>query len=245
MRRIAPVTFTLLTLALAPALHAQSRSHDPYQDGRWDRGRYDNRDGRSYGRDDRYGYPESARMERIAWLAHEVDETATYIHRKFERNNRRPDWQEARAADALHNLNFAARRFHDQVESYRRSPRYTVDEYARLEQAFYGVAQAMRRINERPYVSQGMERIYVLMNEIARSYGRRGGYGAWSTYDRDSRGWGNYRNGDGRYGRDGRYGSGYGEHGSYGQGGYGQGGYDQGGYDDEDVYVEPQSPHPH
>ena len=198
MRRLAPVTLTCLGLALASTLSAQDwRDQDRYGDTRRD--------------DDRgaYSYPELAHIDRVSRLAHEIDETAGYIRQKFERNNRRPNWAERQAMLGLRELNRQAAYFHDQVESYRRNPRHTVDDFRRLEQSFFRAARSLEPINRRPYVDQGMDRIFVLMNEISRFYGRARGYGRWGAYSgddswRDDRG----RSGDPRdyrdpYGRDG------------------------------------------
>jgi hypothetical protein len=233
MRRSTLITATLMALALAPTLGAQSRGP---------RGAYGTPHGYGYGYgDERYGdqrhggrvgYPDVARMERVSELAHQIDETASWIHRQFERNNRRPDWAESRAASQLHELHGAAARFHDVSESYRPTPRRTVDEFARLVQAFYATDRSLSRISRRPYVDRGMERIYVLMNELGRYYGQPG-YGRWgSPLDR----------GAGRYDRDG-HGGRYGDQGTY-DGRYDDGRYDDGyvddsGYDRRDGAYDP------
>lgn len=186
MKRIA-VLAALLVLSLAPALQAQGRD---YRDR--DRGRY----------------PSSGQWDRVAALAHEVEDTATYIHRHFERNNRRPDRAEARVAADLHELNEQANRLHSQIEGrgdgyrddhgYGQDRRYRDDNFARLEEAFFNLSDSLRYIRPRPYVDRGMDRIYDLMNEIGRYYGRSGygrGYQGRDRYGRDRD--------DGRYGRDG------------------------------------------
>lgn len=224
MRSVAPVTLTLLTLALAPALHAQWRGgHDRYEDRRWD------------GDHRGYSYPGPAQVDRVARLAHEIHETSAYIHRKFERNNRRPDWAERRAMQALHELDEQAGHLHAEVETYRPNPRHTVNDFRRLEQAFYGALRPLEAIAARPYVDQGMERIYVLMNELARYYGRRSGYGGWrSHYSRDP-----WRYDQGGYDRDGhRRGGHAGDPDRDGGGRYG----DPGAYDYEDTDDDPQPP---
>jgi hypothetical protein len=161
----------LLTLTLAPALQAQGYRHD------------DRRDDRRY--DDRHSvFPEARRLGRVAAIAHEIDAQATYIRREFERNNRRPDQAEARAIGTLNQLNAAAARFHDEVDRSR-NPRRSADEFANLERAFNTTERSLRRINRRPYVDQGMNRIYTLMNELGGYYGHQSGYyGTWGR-DRD------------------------------------------------------------
>jgi hypothetical protein len=179
MKRITAFA-ALLVLSLAPALQAQG--------GDWGR--------------DRYRYPSSGQWERVAALAHELEDTATYIHRHFERNNRRPNRAEARVAADLHELNEQATHLHRQFEGrgyddrndhgYRQDSRYRDDSFARLEEAFFNLSDSLRYIQPRPYVDSGMDRIYSLMNEIGRYSGRSG-------HDRSYRGWNRF---DGRHGGD-------------------------------------------
>ena len=168
------MTTALLALSIAPALQAQGYR----QDAR------------------RYSYPETRHVSRLAAIAHDIEQNATYIRREFERNNRRPDNAEARAIDSLNQLNAEADRFHDEVERYRRSPRRSADEFAALERAFNVTERSLRRIDRRPYVDRGMVRIYTLMNELSGYYGRRANY--YGTWDRDR------YDGDRDHDRDGR-----------------------------------------
>jgi hypothetical protein len=169
----------ILALSLAPALQAQG------YDDHHDRDRY------------RHAYPDAGHLSRVSAIAHEIDETATQIRRHFGRNNRRPDRAEARTIDSLNRLNVAAARFHDEVERSR-DPRRSADEFADLERAFNSTERSLRRISPRPYVDQGMERIYTLMNELGGFYGHRSGYyGTWG-HDRD------WNHDHDRYDRDGR-----------------------------------------
>ena len=165
MRRTTKLmTTALLALTIAPALQAQGYRQDPR----------------------RYSYPETRHVSRLAAIAHDIEQNATYIRREFERNNRRPDNAEARAIDNLNRLNAEADRFHDEVERYRRSPRRSADEFAALERAFNSAERSLRRIDRRPYVDRGMVRIYTLMNELSGYYGRRAGYyGTWDYNRRD------------------------------------------------------------
>jgi hypothetical protein len=204
MKRIT-VFAALLALSLAPALQAQYRG---------------NRDRDSY----RYSYPNSGQMERVAALAHEIDDVATSIRRQAERNNRRPDRDEARMLADLRELDGRASHFHAQVESYRQDPRHTADDFAALEDAFFRLGETLRYVNRRPYIDRGLDRIYPLMNELSRYYGRSG-------YDR--RGYDRYgqdRYGDGRDRYDGRSDRRY--------------GHDRYGDDDRDRYDDPYRP-PH
>jgi hypothetical protein len=172
MKRNTLMTAALFALLLTPALQAQYRG-DRYPDR----------------------YPDSGRIDRVSALAHDLDVTARSIYREAARNNRRPDRYEAQMLDDLQQLYARAARFHDQVESYRRTPRRTSAEFAELERTFNRLGETMQRVEPRGYIDRGMERIYSLMTELSRYYGRTG-------YDR----WGRYgRNGHDRGDRDGRY----------------------------------------
>jgi hypothetical protein len=172
---------TLLTLSLAPALQAQGQGYpDQPQD------RYQPRDQNQYqGPDrDRAIYPDAGHLDRVSALAHEIDQTASWTYREFTRNNRRPNRDEYRAMGTLRDLNVAAARFHDEVEGYRRDPRHTADDFARLERSFYTAGHALRRIQPRPYVDRGMQKIYDQMSELSAFYGRHAGaYGHWGDRD--------------------------------------------------------------
>jgi hypothetical protein len=143
-----------LALGLTPAVQAQYRG---YNDG------YNN----SYGRWD---------GQRAYGLAHEVDQTATWIYRQASRNNRRPDRSEARALRALYQLDAAAAHFRDEVESYRQDPRHTANDFARLVTAYDNAVETLRWIEPRPYIDRGMDRIGDALVEMSPFYGR--------TYDR-------------------------------------------------------------
>src|SRR5881227_1129557 len=102
----------ILALSLAPAAQAHEYGHPPqgqdqYQGQPQDQGQYQDQDQR-YQNLDRYAYPDAAHIDRVSELAHAIDETATYIHRQFERNNRRPNVDEVRAMEQLHALNESA-----------------------------------------------------------------------------------------------------------------------------------------
>ena len=180
----------LLALSLAPALQAQ---YDRYPD----RDRYSDR------YSDRYQgrYPDYGHMDRVSALAHEIDQTARYIYREAARNNRYPDRNEARMLQGLYQLYGRADRFHDQVESYRRDPRRTDAEFVALEQSFNRLGNALRYVEPRSYVDRGMQRIYDLMSDLSRYYGRSG-YGRWGRYGQDRYGYDRDDRYD-RYDRDG------------------------------------------
>ena len=167
----------LLALSLAPALQAQYR---------------DNRDQDRYRNDSR-------RSDRTEAIAREIEDVAYSIRREYERNNRRPNREEARVLQDLRELNAWANRFQDQVD-YRSNRRNAGDEFARLENAYFELSESLRYISPRPYVDRGMDRIADLMSDLSRYYDRndrdRGRYrrqGGWhDRYGRDN-------------GRDGRY----------------------------------------
>ncbi len=170
------LAFTTAAQAQHPDSYPSDRDDVRYQD-RYDQDRYDNRD-----RGD-------SRSERVAVIAHEIENTAAAIHREYERNNRRPNRNEARVAAALHELHEQADRFHRQVESYRRDPRHAARGYDGLLRAFDQAAYSLETIRQRPYVDRGMDRIWSLMSELERYYGRRDhqgrGYGSRNRYRYD------------------------------------------------------------
>jgi hypothetical protein len=177
MRSTLFVTTAVLALALSTVARADDgdryryddRGHDRYDDNRHD-DRYDGRYSRS---------------NRVDVIAREIEQTAAAMHREYERNNRRPDRDEARVAAALHELHEEAYQFSRSVGGYGRDSRHG-NGYDGLLRAFDEVAYSLERINNRPYVDRGMDRIWSLMSELDRSYGRSGrGY---DRYDRNG-GW--------------------------------------------------------
>lgn len=177
---------TVLALALSTAAVADDR--DRYRSDRHDdryRDRYDDR------YDDRHrgDYRNNGRMDAIA---REIAQTAAAMHREYERNNRRPDRDEARVAAALHELHEEAYEFARSAGRYSRDSRRNHG-YDGLLRAFDQTARSLEHIRPRPYVDRGMDRIWSLMSELDRHYGGRS--------DRYGRGW-NYRDRDGRGYRD-------------------------------------------
>jgi hypothetical protein len=176
MRSTTFVTTALLTLALASVAVADDKRGNRYPDDRY--GRYDR-----YDRNDRY---DSRGTERVAVLAHEIEETAASIRRQAERNNRRPDRSEARMLAALRELHEEANHFHDQVEQGSRRGSHSSRDFGQLLDAYDFTAESLRYVSRRPYVDRGMERIGYLIDEISRAYG-------YNQRDR-------HRDGHGRYG---------------------------------------------
>jgi hypothetical protein len=189
MKRTSLITAALLALVLAPSLQAQDRYYPQDQNRHdQDQDRHDDHRGPGPG-----SFPDSRRMERVAYLAHQLDDTARGIYRQASRNNRRPDQYEAQMLNDLNQLYGQAAHFHDEVESNRQNPRHTANDFARLEQSFNQLGVTMQSVRPRPYIDRGMERIYNLMTELSRYYGGRG-YSRWGHYghDRGDR----YDNGD-------------------------------------------------
>lgn len=186
MRSSLFVTTAVLGLAFASVAQAQypdrnrsDRYDDRYQD------RYDER------------YRGDSRSERVAEIAHEIENTAAAIHREYERNNRRPNRNEARVAGTLHELHEQADRFHREIEGYRRDSQRSTRGYDGLLRAFDDAAYSLDSIRQRPYVDRGMERIWNLMSELERYYGRRDRQGrGYNRYDRRDGSHGRYRNDD-------------------------------------------------
>jgi hypothetical protein len=189
MRSTLFATTAVLVLAFASvATGAQAQYPD----------RYDDRDDDRY--QDRYDdrYRGGSRNERVATIAHEIENTSAAMHHEFERNNRRPDRNEARVAAALHELHKQADRFHREVESYRRDSRYNSRSYDGLLRAFDEAAYSLDRIRQRPYVHRGMERIWRLMSELERYYGSGDRQGRGHRY-RDRYDYDRHRDDDDRH----------------------------------------------
>ncbi len=167
---------SIFALALAPALQAQGypvpQDRDHQNPGYQDR--------------DHDGYPDAGRMDRVARLAHDITETSTSIRRAAARTRHRPDPAEAQLLSDLFQLNRQAAHFEREAQSYRRDPRHTADDFARLESAFNQVGTSLQALPPRPYIDRGMDRIYGSMTELSRFYGRHG-------YDH----WGHHGHGDG------------------------------------------------
>jgi len=178
------ITAAALALGLSPAVQAQYRGGYPSSEQTYS---YD-----SWNGDQAYA------------LAHQVDETSNWVYRQAVRNNRRPNRDEARALAALSQLTAAASHFHGEVASYRRDPRHTANDFARLVSAYDNATEALRWIEPRPYIDRGMDRIADSLTQMSpfygRTYDRYHGHGRdWDRhdrYDQDRRG---------RDGRDGRY----------------------------------------
>ena len=175
MRSTKLLTAALLALTLTPAAWGDDQRHD------------------RYGRDDRYDrYDDRYNSGRVSDLARQLDRTASYIHREYERNNRRPSRSEERVAVRLHELEEQADRFYNQVGGHGRS-RGSDRDFQRLVNAFYAAEDSLRSIQRRGYVDRGMDQIGGILSELSRYYGRD------SRWDDRYRGRGRY---DDRYDRD-------------------------------------------
>jgi hypothetical protein len=184
MRSTLFVTTAVLALSLSTAAMADERDRyrsDRHDDRYQDHDRYDDR------------YRGNSRNGRVEAIVREIEQTAAAMHREYERNNRRPDRDEARVAATLHEL-------HEEAYELARGSRYSGNYrgnsrrdhgFDGLVRAFDEVASSLDRINRRPYVDRGMDRIWSLMSELDRSYGGRS--------DRYDRGWNDRGYRDGGY----------------------------------------------
>jgi hypothetical protein len=184
------------TLMITTAVLALSLSTVAWGDDRWGNDSRNN----PHGDQDRYGHSDRSNYGNVSELAREIARTADSIHREYERNNRRPNRDEARVAVALHQLEDAATRFYGQLDGYgnRRDSRNNSRDFETLLQTFDATADTLRYIRQRPYVDRGMERIWSLLSEIDRSYGVSDRYGRGYDHNRYDD-----RNGRDRYDRDG------------------------------------------
>lgn len=124
-------------------------------------------------------YPSPYEMERVAVLAHQVEDIAYSIRAQAARNNRRPDRPEAEMLDALYQLEYTANHFHGQVESSYQEPQHTEEDFEELLDAFFTTADALTYVARRPYVDRGMDEIAVLLGQLTRHYGRQDRCGEW------------------------------------------------------------------
>ena len=200
MRTSMLIPMAALTLALSASsvLQADPPDRQAQEHGR----RYDDRyDDRSNGR---YGSRYDSR--NVAVLAQEIEQTAYWMRREAERNNRRPDRWESRMLSALRELNREADQFHAQVDGReynggrehnggRRYDGRSNGGFEDLVRAYRETGYVLSRNDPRPYLDRGMDRIGDLLSEISRSYGRRGDYRydrndrRYSDRDRDGRDW--------------------------------------------------------
>jgi hypothetical protein len=153
--------------------------------------------GQDYRNQDRYN------SGRVSELAREIARTADSIHREYERNNRRPNRDEARVAVALHELEEAAVRFYDRMDGYgnRQDSRRGSRDFENLLRAFDATADTLRYVNRRPYVDRGMDRIWSLLSDMDRDYGVSGNYGRGYQRNRYDDRYGRDRDGYDRYDR--------------------------------------------
>jgi hypothetical protein len=117
-------------------------------------------------------YPGYNQMEQVTDLARRIDVVANSILEQAERNNRRPDRQEARALANLDNLADRASEFHDGVNGYRQNPRRTERSFDAMYRAYERTWNSLERINRRPYIERGMVEIGSMLNDLSRYYGR-------------------------------------------------------------------------
>jgi hypothetical protein len=160
------------------------------------------------------GYDGRGRNDRVAALADEVQDTASYIRRGAERNNRRPNRDEARMLAQLAELDQEAREFHREVagygyhDSYRRDGRGNRRDFRELVRTYQDTWDVLDRTGRRSYIDRGMVRIGSLLREISGYYGESNRWyrdnGRYGRRDRDYGDRWRYRDDD-RYDRDDRY----------------------------------------
>ncbi len=117
-------------------------------------------------------YPDSAHIERVIGMAQDMSRTAASMTREAERNNRRPNNEEAAMLDRLRELTTRTKHFQSEVERFRQSPERTAEEFQAMVATFDATADALRSTNRRPYVDRGMAHIARLMDDLSPFYGR-------------------------------------------------------------------------
>jgi hypothetical protein len=134
--------------------------------------------GRGYGSH----YPSARQMDRVAEIAHHLDDVANNALAQYESNNRRPDRREAWVRNNLEELAQRASQFHDSVESYRQSPQSTDQMFNDLLRTYDRVQRSLSRIASRPYIDRSMVEVSDSLTELSRYYGRS--IRPWARYDR-------------------------------------------------------------
>ena len=133
-------------------------------------------------------YPDTAHIERVIGVAQDMSRTSAAMSRQADRNNRKPNGDEAAMLDRLHELNTRAKHFETEVEQFRQSPEHTADDFQALVATFDATADALRTTNRRPYIDRGMAHIARLMDELSPYYGRTGDFRERHGYrDQDDR----------------------------------------------------------
>lgn len=124
-------------------------------------------------------HPEPGQMERVAILAHQVEDAARHVHRAAERRSHHGDYWEERGLVRLHEFEDSARHFHRQVESYRADPYHTEADFRRLVRSYRRAQEGLHWIHPDRHVRRDFRRAEQAMEELMWVYGYDEGY-----YDR-------------------------------------------------------------
>ena len=148
----------LIAAAVALGLAGAARADD--RDDRNDRSDWDRRGRSSY----------EWRVERVAALAHEVEEATERINRTAQSRRGYLSWEEARALRRLDLLEERARHFHQQVERRRTNPRHTEGDFQALVASYQRAEGAVDDLRGWPRVRREFRRLTPLMSELEQCY---------------------------------------------------------------------------
>lgn len=122
-------------------------------------------------------HPELDRMDRVRYLAHEIEQAARHVHKQAERDAHHFTRAEDRALASLHHLDKKARHFHREVERHHRDPYHTEADFRALVDAFSDARYQLSHLHAYRHVRQDFHRVEVLMGELVGYYGYGPGHG--------------------------------------------------------------------
>ncbi len=133
------------------------------------------------------------RYERVAALAHEVEERAEHLHRAAEGRSHHGDYGEERFLEAAHAFERQAAHFHRQLESYRQESYHTRSDYYELVSAFRQVEWTIRSAHVESHVWGDFNAARSAVTELEYYYRADGGYDHGHGHGDDDHDWPNRR----------------------------------------------------
>ena len=124
--------------------------------------------------------PAFAQRDQIKHLAHELAEAAHYAHENAEGYSHHDNYREARALEALHQLDRQARRFNRKVRRNYRRPHHTEHAYRDLMRTYREAQRKVRQAHTEESILHDMRHMGRLLNRMAYfydGYGHHGDYG--------------------------------------------------------------------
>ncbi|MDH3284048.1 MAG: hypothetical protein OEQ13_04865 [Acidobacteriota bacterium] len=109
--------------------------------------------------------------ERIATIAHQVENATRKVHRSAERLAHHGAFREEKALERLHELERAARHFHEQVERGRFDIGHTENDLRVLLRSFYRAENSLHWLHAYDVVRRDFARVERLVDKLQRVYG--------------------------------------------------------------------------